>query len=160
MKNTKIVVLLFVLSLLFVFNMVIPQNIVVADSDYTITFAAMEGHTLSLDGGHLKIDNEYVDFVDSNNNIIGNVSVTGTSASISVTGGKKGTLNYNSANKFTLYNTNGHVAYTMGEELDSSIVFNVEDYNGESGNPTASGKFEVKYLRDAGDVWDCTDRLH
>lgn len=133
MKKTKLVALSLVLALIL--NMIMPLMTVVATSSYTITFTATEGHTIENDNGNLKIDGQYVDLRDSNNNTIGEVNVTdSTSGSITVTDGTIGTLNYNSANAFTLYNTNGHVPYNFGTELSSNTVFMVEDYD-NGGNP-------------------------
>lgn len=130
MKKTKLVALSLVLALIL--NMMMPLMTVIAASSYTITFEAEDSHTLENDGGHLKIDGQYVDLKDSSNNTIGEVNVSGKSATITVSDGTVGQLNYNSANLFTLYNTDGHVAYNMGTELSSNTVFKVEDYSSET----------------------------
>ena len=151
MKKTKIVALSLVFALIL--NMIMPLMTVIATSGYTITFTATGTHTLGNDHGHLTIDGEIVDLKASNNAIIGEVNVDGTSASITVSDGTVGKLNYDSANKFTLYNTNGHVAYNNGGELSADTVFMVEDYDSGNNTSTTAGAFAVKYLRDAGNVW-------
>ena len=136
MKRTKIVAISLVCAL--VFSIVMPIASVFAATSYTITFTAEDGHTIENDGGHLKIDGQFVDLRDSNdNNVnIGEVSVTSqTVGSITVTNGVAGKLNYNSANSFTLFNTAGHVEYVMDTTLDSDTVFMVEDFVGNN-NPT------------------------
>ena len=136
MKRTKIVAISLVCAL--VFSIVMPIASVFAATSYTITFTAEDGHTIENEGGHLKIDGQFVDLRDSNdNNInIGEVSVTSqTEGSITVTNGVAGKLNYNSANSFTLFNTAGHVEYVMDTTLDSDTVFMVEDFVGNN-NPT------------------------
>ena len=136
MKRTKIVAISLVCAL--VFSIVMPIASVFAATSYTITFTAEDGHTIENEGGHLKIDGQFVDLRDSNdNNVnIGEVSVTSqTVGSITVTNGVAGKLNYNSANSFTLFNTAGHVEYVMDTTLDSDTVFMVEDFVGNN-NPT------------------------
>lgn len=136
MKRTKIVAISLVCAL--VFSIVMPIASVFAATSYTITFTAEDGHTIENEGGHLKIDGQFVDLRDSNdNNVnIGDVSVTSqTEGSITVTNGVAGKLNYNSANSFTLFNTAGHVEYVMDTTLDSDTVFMVEDFVGNN-NPT------------------------
>lgn len=136
MKRTKIVAISLVCAL--VFSIVMPIASVFAATSYTITFTAEDGHTIENEGGHLKIDGQFVDLRDSNDNSvnIGEVSVTSqTEGSITVTNGVAGKLNYNSANSFTLFNTAGHVEYVMDTTLDSDTVFMVEDFVGNN-NPT------------------------
>lgn len=127
MKKTKIIVYSIIIALIL--NMIMPLMTVMANSNYTISFSATGTHTLENDNGHLKIDGQYVDLRDSNNQTIGEVNVNGNSASITVNNGTAGQLNYNSNNNlFTLYNTNGHTAYVMGTEINSNAVFMVEDF--------------------------------
>lgn len=152
MKKTNLVALTVVFALIL--NLMMPFMRVIAASSYTITFEVEGTHTLQEDNGHLKIDGQYVDLKDGSNNTIGEVNVSGTTATINVSDGSAGKLNYNFANLFTLYDTNGHVPYNMETELSSNTVFRVEDYsNGNNNNPTQTGAFGVRYLRDAGDVW-------
>lgn len=127
MKKTKLVALSLVLALIL--NMMMPLMTVIAASSYTITFTATGTHTLENDNGHLKIDGQYVDLKDSSNNTIGEVTVSGSTGSITVTDGIAGQLNYNSNNLFTLYNTDGHTPYNMGTELSSNVEFMVENYD-------------------------------
>lgn len=137
MKKTKIVALSLILALII--NMVMPLFKVVAESEYTISFQVEGEHTISEDGGHLKIDDQYVDLQDLEGNVIGEVNVVNsTKGSITVTNGTVGKLNYNSADKFTLYNTVGHVEYNMETELSSNTVFLVEDCNTNNNNPDPS----------------------
>lgn len=131
MKKTKIVALSLVLAL--VLNMIMPFMTVVAITGYTITFEATGEHTLENDEGHLKIDGQYVDLVNDSNVNIGAVNYT-DSKHASITVGDAalvGYLNYNT-NQFTLYNTNGHVEYSMGTAISSNTVFMVEDYSAQS----------------------------
>lgn len=136
MKKTKLVALSLVLALTL--NMMMPFMTVVATTSYTITFTASNGHTILNDGGHLKIDGQFVDLKDSSNNNIGEVNVTGTTGSITVLDGTVGKLNYNSANLFTLYNTNGHNEYVMDSEISSNVVFMIEDYSNPDPDPNSN----------------------
>lgn len=135
MKKTKMVALSLIFALIL--NMIMPLMTVVANSSYSISFDARgTEHTIQNDGGNLKIDGQYVDLRDSNNQTIGEVSVGADkkTGSITVNDGPAGQLNYNANSLFTLYNTVGHTEYTMGTELSSNAVFMVEDYAGGGNN--------------------------
>lgn len=120
-------------------NYVLPITTVFALDTYTINFSAQGTHTMEVDGGHLKIDGQFVD-LQYNGNAIGEVNCSSTtSCSITASSDMAGELNYNSANKFTLYNSNGHVEYSMGTTINSDVVFMVEDY---AGGGTPQGAFE------------------
>lgn len=138
-KIKSILVLVLVLTLVLAFT---PFKIFAEDAStgYTITFQiadnASSQHTLENDGGHLIIDGQCVELRDENDTPIGTVTVSDDekTAQITVTDNSRGSLNYNSANSFTLYNTNGHTPYAMDTELSSNQVFLVEDYANNSGN--------------------------
>ncbi len=109
-----------------------------AAAAYTVTFQAQEGHTVALDGSHLKIDGQYVDLQNGSGTAIGTVTVDVTSATINVDDGTPGQLNYNS-NSFTLYDTNGHTPYSPGTEISSNTVFMIEDYADPGNGSNAPG---------------------
>ena len=151
MRKTKLVAVLLAIALIL--NMVAPLVKVVATTAYTLTFTAASGHVIAEEGGHLTIDGQIVDLRDSGDNNIGEVNIeSGTAGSITVTDGTPGVLNYNSADQFTIYDTNGHVAYVMNTELNSDTVFIVEDFEEPSHVDNQAG-FNVRYLGTAGDVW-------
>ena len=149
MKKTKLVALSIVLALIL--NMIMPLITVIALSSYTITFTATGTHTLENENGRLKIDGQYVELRNSGDQAIGEVNVNGNSASITVSDGTVGQLNYYSANLFTLYNTDGHTEYTIGTEFSSNAVFMVEDYT--NSQPQTNGGFDVQFLENDGSVW-------
>ena len=136
MKKTKIVALLLVIAL--VVSAVVPMMAVMADTTYTYTIAfdAQQGHSVTKDNGHVKIDGAIVELRDANGNPIGVVNDSGTQ--ITVNDGPAGQLSYNGNNLFTLYNTNGHTAHNMNEYFTSNAVFLVEDYAKRNGNDSSS----------------------
>lgn len=132
-KKVKFAALLIVLVLIL--NIIMPIKGVMADTVYVVTFQAEAGHTFSTDNsGNLMIDGDLVCLQNSNGVSVGEVNVQSATtdrpatASITVDSSIIGKLNYNT-NKFTLYNTNGHVPHNMNDEFNSNVVFFVEDYN-------------------------------
>ena len=130
------------ISIFLIFTMLIalilPTIVNAEGESYTITFTATDDHTMENDNGHLKIDGQYVDLKNGENTIgVVNCS-SATSASITVNNGTTGKLNYFANGKFTLYNTAGHVPHNIEDEINSDIVFMVEDYtnpdNGSTNN--------------------------
>lgn len=126
MKKTKYIIAF--VALIVVVNIIFPHLSVLAKAGYILTFGATGNHTLENDHGHLKIDGQVVDLVDSENQTIGELDVDGNTASITVGSEVAGYLNYDAKNMFTLYNTNGHTAYEANTQLNSDNVFLVEDY--------------------------------
>lgn len=132
----------------------LPMTNVFADGDFVVTFTASGDHEMTNDGGHLKVDGQYVEIRDSGDNNIGTVNCTDSkNCTITVTGGKTGTLNYNSAKKFTLY--------MQGHEFDMKHVFSaneniaVQDYEEHGGvepGPEGPGFDGKAYL-----VWSCAN---
>ena len=141
MRKTKLIASFVVLALIF--NIVMPIMTVLATNyNYTITFTATGTHTLENEEGRLKIDGQYVELRDSENREMGEVEVSGSTASISVFNGEAGKLAYNSANQFTLYNTNGHVKHQIDTEINSSMVFMVEDYSDQEPGQDQNDEYE------------------
>ncbi|SFT34297.1 hypothetical protein SAMN02910301_0518 [Lachnospiraceae bacterium XBD2001] len=132
-----------VFALVLAFSAVLGLNLgmreVRAANAYTVTFQVFGTHTVENDGGHLKIDGQFVELRNGDNNAIGEVTVNGTSASITVSDGTPGKLTYNSGNSFTLYDTNGHTPHSMDTEISSNIVFNIEDYADPNGGNNPGG---------------------
>lgn len=123
MKKLIVTALSFVIAMGFV--IMVPQD---AYADvYTITFTASGNHTLAVDSGVLMIDGKVVKLKDGESTAIGTASMDGSSAKISVDDGPAGVLSYDGDNKFTLFNTNGHVQYD-GSAISSNVVFSVEDF--------------------------------
>lgn len=97
-----------------------------ADGEYILTFTASGEHTMEKVDGHLKIDGQFVD-LRNGDNTIGTVDCTSNkNCTITVSDGTPGKLNYNSANKFSLY-MQGHEV-----DMEHSFTFNepiaVQDY--------------------------------
>lgn len=146
------------LVLVMVLNYFLPIANVFADGEYVIAFTTNGDHTLEAVDGHLKIDGQYVDLRDSNDNTIGTVECTSSKAcAITVSDGTGGTLNYNSANKFELYMQGHEVDPTFSFSANEDIL--VQDYvTNQGGNqggqqePENESNFDVKaYV-----VWSCT----
>lgn len=123
--HKKIIVIVMILALLI--NYIIPITNVFADSEYILSFTASGDHTLETDGIRLIIDEQYVELRNGSEEAIGTVECTSTKAcTITVTNGQGGKLNYNSANKFTLY-MQGHPA-DMNFEYSANEAIAVQDY--------------------------------
>ena len=128
MKRTKLSALLVILVL--VLNILVPYVKTSANTAFTVTFQVKEGeHEITKVDGRLLIDGQIVELRDSNNIAIGEVDVTdAANGSITVSDGTAGKLNYYHNNSFTLYNSDGHVAFDMDTELNSNIVLFIENY--------------------------------
>lgn len=127
MKKIRLIAVLLVVALMF--NIIMPAMKAYAASSYTVTFVVTGNHNIENDDGHLKIDGQYVELRNSNDNSIGEITFSDGSASITVSDGTEGELNFYAANLFTLYNTQGHVPYNNGTKINSNTVFFVEDYS-------------------------------
>ena len=110
--------------------MLMPK--VSADGAYDINFQAEGTHTMTIDGGVLKIDNVNVTLRNGDNDI-GEASCTDeTHCKIRVNDGTAGTLNYNAGGAFALFDTNGHVEYVFSS-INTNKVFLVENAGGNNG---------------------------
>lgn len=110
--------------------MLMPK--VSADGAYDINFQAEGTHTMTIDGGVLKIDNVNVTLRNGDNDI-GEASCTDeTHCKIRVNEGTAGTLNYNAGGAFALFDTNGHVEYVFSS-INTNKVFLVENAGGNNG---------------------------
>lgn len=142
--KTKLKTISIFLVLALLFNIFAPTLKSFAAYSYTITFQLADNnqneHTLAIESGELKIDNVSVILQDSNNASIGAVSSKSNGTyEITVTNGPSGSLVYGGTN-FDLYNTQGHIKYNH-EELNSDVVFLVEDYNnGDQANQNNGGE--------------------
>lgn len=148
----KTMALLMAFSMLL--NYVLPITTVFALDTYTISFSAQGTHTMEVVGGQLKIDGQFVD-LQYNGTTIGEVNCSSTtSCSITASSDMAGELNYNSANKFTLYNSNGHVEYVMGNLINSDTVFMVEDkINEPQAGGTEDVTFDINFTNTHMNVW-------
>ncbi len=129
----------------------VPITRVFANSDYTITFSVSGNHTMENENGHLKIDGQYVELRDSNNDSIGTVSCNGNICTITVSDGPATKLNYNSANKFTLF-MQGHevdvnFAFSANENIDVQDYVEHQEGNEPGGEPRFDGHAYV--------LWSC-----
>ena len=130
--NIKTISVLVVLALVICLVVPVLNNISLASGSYTVTIQASDGHTLAIDAGHLKIDNCFVE-LQAGQQAIGEVAVNGNTASITVSDGTPGSLNYQSNDAFTIFYTQGHTQYNH-EVLDSDTVLIVENYSGSNTN--------------------------
>ena len=124
-------------------NYILPITVVHATGMYVVTFSATGTHTMEKVGNNLKIDGQFVT-LEHQGSSIGTVKCeSATSCSITVNSDEAGQLNYNSGNRFTLYNTSGHTEYSMGTKINSNTVFMVEDYAG--GGNSQNSDVEVQF---------------
>ena len=136
MKNRKkqIIASLILIIMLTVF---IPFNSFksLAANSYTLTFTidtnATNNHKFEEVGGHLKIDDQFLDPREATNYT---VNVSGNTATITITDGTETTLNINTADKFTLFVGTNEVGNTTKFTQDTTIE--IRDYtNNQSSNP-------------------------
>ena len=146
MKKIPIVAILFAV----VINYLLPITNVFAEG-YVITFTVVGEHEMVNDGGHLKIDGQYVD-LRNGDDTIGVVECSSTTmCTITVSTNIVGQLNYNSANKFTLF-MQGH-EFNMGHNFTANENIAVQDYvqhqepGDEPGGPRFDGRAVV--------LWSC-----
>lgn len=164
LQKVAAIVFTFALALVAVLGTDFGLGSVKAISGYTVTFQVATTntgtHTIEEEGGHLKIDGQFVDLKDGDDNVIGTVSVNNGVGTIAVLGGSAGTLNYNPANSFDLYNTNGHVKHNYSDVISEDTVYLVEDYvapggnnnpnPGGGGNNAAPGKYDIHIEQNCG----------
>ena len=125
-KNLKRIIAS-ILTITILAKIIIPFAEVFADGEYVLSFTANGEHEMENDNGHLKIDGQYVDLRDGNNNTIGEVNCTNSkSCTITVENGVGGSLNYNSANKFTLFMQGHEVEMNFNFSANENIA--VQDY--------------------------------
>ena len=131
-KIKKTMALTLVIAMISIYF--VPIANVFADGEYVVAFTTNGDHTLEVDeGGHLKIDGQFVELRNSDNQAIGTVECANDKAcAITVSNGEHGWLNYNSANKFTLYMQGNPANMNFEYSADEDIA--VQDYE-EPGNP-------------------------
>lgn len=143
MKNKKIIALL-VIIVIAIGLAFIPFKSALANGTYTytLTFTATPGHSVEVVDNHLIIDgnNNIVELLNSSNESIGTVaSVSEGVATITVTNGDEGVLNFNGS-VFSLHD--GTSTYNYGA-LNSSTNFSVQAP--ASGGGTESTSFNVNF---------------
>ena len=138
MKKTKEVLIVFII-IAMVIGFFAPLSVLAKLGPYTLTFNIQEGteHEMINDGGHLKIDGQYVDLRDSNDSTIGTVTVEGNTATIVVEDGTGGTLNYSADGKFSLF-VDGQEY--KSESINTNKEFLVQDYEQGNGNGNPNGQ--------------------
>lgn len=121
----KIIVTALSLVIAMGFVIMVPQDASAASS-YTVKFTAEGNHVLSQDDGHLKIDDQFVD-LKNDGQTIGTVNVASEkSATITVSDGTPGKLNYNTADKFDLYS--GNQPFGTDTVISGDITLTVKDH--------------------------------
>lgn len=154
----KITKILFSIVMVFamLFSYILPITKVFASDEYVLSFTTKGNHTLVNDNGHLKIDGQYVDLRDANDNnvTIGTVACSDNACTITVSDGTSGKLNYNGDGKFTLY-MQGHPT-SVEQVFNNNEDFAVQDYeephdNDDPMNYEGNQGFDGKaYL-----IWSC-----
>ena len=148
MKKIPIVAILLALVL----NYILPITNVFAEG-YVITFTATGEHEMVNDGGHLKIDGQYVD-LRNGDETIGEVTCTSTTAcTITVSTNTTGNLNYNSANKFTLF-MQGH-EFNMDHNFNANENIAVQDYVSHQEPGVEPGPDGPRFDGRAVVLWSC-----
>ena len=119
----KIVKKLFsiVVVITMILSCYVPISRVFADGEYTLRFSVSGNHTMENDNGHLKIDGQYVELRDANDDSknIGTVSCNDNVCTITVDSGTAGKLNYYSDGKFSLF--------MQGHEVDMNFAFSANE---------------------------------
>lgn len=130
-KGSPKKIIAFTLVFAMLLSYVLPTPKVFASNEYVLSFSTNGNHIIENDGGHLKIDGQYVDLRDANDETttIGNVECNGNACKITVSDGTTGKLNYNSVNKFTLY-MQGH-SVNGNEVFNANESFAVQDYENQ-----------------------------
>ena len=139
------------LALLAVFTLVIsvlsPFKVKAANA-FTLTFNidsnAQSSHTLEESGGHLKIDGQYVDPQNTTNYT---VSVSGDIATITITDGTATTLNFNTADNYTLYANGQPVSAETNFSANTNIQIQdyVDDNGGGNGGEGGGDAIELQF---------------
>ena len=152
--------LVLILILAMVLNYILPLEKVFADGEYVLTFTATGEHTMENDGNHLKIDGQYVDLRDANDNTknIGTVACTSNkSCTITVTDGTPGKVDNNEAGKFTLYVSGHRIDYNSS--VNANEAYAVQDYeeqnNNQPGNQGNEEPIEPNFDGKAYVIWSC-----
>ena len=164
MKKSNSIIALAVIVCMIVVAVPFLGHKVYADGEYTITFEVAEGeHTISSEGrnGEIIIDGSYVNFKDATNNELSigevNVAADGKSATITVTSGVAGCINFGGSNAFSLFignsenpfnnfgttfssNTTTKINVIPKEEL--KVVIANKNYDLLLNNSTASSEFK------------------
>ena len=150
MKKISKKMMAILLSMATIFSSFAPVIRVYANGSYKFTFKidpnAEQTHTMVIEQGHLKIDNQYVDpreatdytaSCESGNNI----------CTITINDGTETTLNFNTANLFQLYAGGNPINNGTNFSVDTSIQ--IQDYTNNSGNnPSTENNVEVEFDTD------------
>ena len=141
-----------ILALVLVLNYFSPISIVFAEGGYKLTFKvkANTNHTMEIDSSHLKIDGQFVELRDGNDSAIGvSECSSATECSITVNSNIGGSLNFNGANKFSLFEQNIQIG--MDRNFNANAEITVQDYEEMQNDHGAGSVFDGKaYL-----VWSC-----
>ena len=123
-----------VMMVALVVGYILPITGVFAEEGYVITFTATGNHVMEIDGGHLKIDGQFTELRDSQDQTFGTATCTDNkNCKITVTTDTKGKLNYNGQGRFTLY-MQGH-EFDIDHEFTASENIAVQDFVEPSGPP-------------------------
>ncbi|MEE3342924.1 MAG: hypothetical protein VZS44_02420 [Bacilli bacterium] len=149
----KMVAIILVAALIL--NYFIPITKVFADGEYVLTFTIgnnnQNSHVMVNDNGHLKIDNQFVELRNGDNNI-GTVNCASeTTCTITVTNGQTGKLNYNGNNTFTLFMQGHPVSLDFNFSANENIA--VQDYY-EEHHDEGQGE-ESRFDGRAVVLWSC-----
>ena len=135
-------------------SLILPLKNVFADNGYVLSFSVAGNHQMASDGGHLKIDGQFVDLRDSNEQTIGVVDCPSTTfCKITVEDGTPGYLNYYSANQFTLFMQGHEVSFDFAFNANEDIL--VQDYVAPQGGGEEPGPDGPMFDGRAVVVWSC-----
>ena len=131
-KTSKLLAILIAIIMVVPF---IPASVFAQTNSYTITFSANAGHSLQIDGNHLKIDGNYVDpklASDPNTNANFNVATSGNNVVMTIESGDEVVLNFYTANAYDLFVGQDVIDPTTTFTANTSIV--VKDYDATKHN--------------------------
>ena len=142
------------MGILLTLGMFSPLS-VLADGAYVISFVASGEHTMAIDGGHLKIDGEFVDFKNGDNNI-GTLNCTDNKhCTITVNDGTPGKLRFNAQGKFDLQ-MQGH-GFDMEHNFVNNETLSVVDPGPVDGDPNQGPG--APFDGNAVLVWSCGNKI-
>ena len=123
-----------VMMVALVVGYILPITGVFAEEGYVITFTATGNHVMEIDGGHLKIDGQFTELRDNQDQSFGTATCTDNkNCKITVTTDTPGKLNYNGQGRFTLY-MQGH-EFDVNHEFTAPESIAVQDYEDHSNDP-------------------------
>ncbi len=166
-KKLPMKIIAIILVLAIILNYITPLTKVFADTyTYTLTFTMnannQNQHTMVEENGNLKIDGQYVELRDGDNQRVGTATCVDEptlTCTITVENGPGATLNYNSNNSYSLFMQGQDVGHEFVFMSNKAIAVQdyVEPQQGGGDNPgdNPSGGGNESTTTDAVVLWTC-----